>query len=39
MCGIASALFLGGWQIPGVEPEQQEANFLLQCVGAVIFQL
>jgi NADH-quinone oxidoreductase subunit H len=39
MCGIASALFLGGWQIPGVTPEQQEANFLLQCVGAVIFQL
>ena len=39
MCGIASAIFLGGWQIPGIEPEQQEANFLLQCVGAVIFQL
>ncbi|HMI85657.1 MAG TPA: NADH-quinone oxidoreductase subunit NuoH [Polyangiaceae bacterium] len=39
MCGIASALFLGGWQIPGMSPEQQEANFLLQCVGAVIFQL
>ena len=39
MCGIASALFLGGWQIPGVTPEQQEANFLLQCVGAVVFQL
>jgi NADH-quinone oxidoreductase subunit H len=39
MCGIASALFLGGWQIPFVDPEQQEANFLLQCLGAVIFQL
>jgi NADH-quinone oxidoreductase subunit H len=39
MCGIASALFLGGWQIPGISPEQQEANFLLQCVGALVFQL
>jgi NADH-quinone oxidoreductase subunit H len=39
MCGIASALFLGGWQVPGLSPEQQEANFLLQCVGALIFQL
>jgi NADH-quinone oxidoreductase subunit H len=39
MCGIASALFLGGWQVPGVTPEQQEANFLLQCLGAVVFQL
>jgi NADH-quinone oxidoreductase subunit H len=39
MCGIASALFLGGWQVPGLSPEQQEANFLLQCLGAVVFQL
>ncbi len=39
MCGIASALFLGGWQIPGMSPAQQEASFALQCVGAVIFQL
>ena len=39
MCGIASALFLGGWQIPGLTPSQQEASFPLQCVGAVIFQL
>jgi len=39
MCGIASALFLGGWQIPGLTPAQQEASFLLQCMGAVIFQL
>jgi NADH-quinone oxidoreductase subunit H len=38
MCGIASALFLGGWQIPGVSPAQQEASFALQCVGAVLFQ-
>jgi len=39
MCGIASALFLGGWQIPGVTPSEQEPNFALQCLGAVIFQL
>ncbi|MFO0762798.1 MAG: NADH-quinone oxidoreductase subunit H [Byssovorax sp.] len=37
MCGIASALFLGGWQIPGVSPAQQEAHFGLQLVGALIF--
>jgi NADH-quinone oxidoreductase subunit H len=39
MCGIASALFLGGWQIPGITPAEQEASFLLQCVGAVVFQV
>lgn len=37
MCGIASALFLGGWQIPGVTPAQQEAHFGLQLLGAAIF--
>ena len=37
MCGIASALFLGGWQIPGVSPGQQEAHFGLQLLGALIF--
>src|SRR6185503_9401633 len=39
MCGIASALFLGGWQIPGVSPAQQEASFGLQLLGAFIFLL
>jgi NADH-quinone oxidoreductase subunit H len=39
MCGIASALFLGGWQIPGVSPAQQEAHFALQVLGAFIFLL
>jgi NADH-quinone oxidoreductase subunit H len=39
MCGIASALFLGGWQLPGLTPAQQEASFTLQCIGAVVFQL
>jgi NADH-quinone oxidoreductase subunit H len=37
MAGIASALFLGGWQIPGVSPAQQEASFPLQLLGVVIF--
>ena len=37
MSGIASALFLGGWQIPGVSAAQQEAHFALQLLGAVIF--
>ena len=39
MCGIARALFLGGWQIPGVTAAQQEAHFGLQLVGAVLFLL
>ncbi|WP_438016100.1 NADH-quinone oxidoreductase subunit NuoH [Sorangium sp. So ce315] len=39
MCGIASALFLGGWQIPGVSPAQQEASFGLQLLGVFIFLL
>jgi NADH-quinone oxidoreductase subunit H len=37
MSGIASALFLGGWQIPGVTPAQQEASFALQLVGVLLF--
>lgn len=39
MSGIASALFLGGWQLPGVTPAQQEAHFALQLVGALFFLL
>lgn len=39
MCGIASALFLGGWQLPGYTAREQEASFALQCAGAVVFQL
>jgi NADH-quinone oxidoreductase subunit H len=39
MCGIASALFLGGWQIPGISPAEQEAGFVWQCVGALMFQI
>jgi NADH-quinone oxidoreductase subunit H len=37
MSGIASALFLGGWQIPGVSAAQQEAHFGLQLLGAFLF--
>jgi NADH-quinone oxidoreductase subunit H len=37
MSGIASALFLGGWQIPGVSPAAQEANIWLQLLGVVVF--
>jgi NADH-quinone oxidoreductase subunit H len=37
MCGIATALFLGGWQLPGVAPAQQEAHFGLQLLGTILF--
>jgi NADH-quinone oxidoreductase subunit H len=39
MSGIASALFLGGWQIPGVSAAMQEAHFYLQVIGAFLFLL
>src|SRR2546428_11091686 len=39
MSGIAAALFLGGWQIPGVTPAQQESSLALQLLGALVFQL
>lgn len=38
-CGIASALFLGGWQIPGVAPSEQETSLGLQIFGAFLFLL
>ncbi len=38
-CGIAAALFLGGWQLPGVTPGQQEASTLLQVLGVLMFLL
>ena len=37
MSGIATALFLGGWQIPFVSPAAQEASTALQVLGAVMF--
>jgi NADH-quinone oxidoreductase subunit H len=39
MSGIASALFLGGWQIPGVSAAQQETHIGLQVLGAFLFLL
>jgi NADH-quinone oxidoreductase subunit H len=38
-CGIATALFLGGWQIPGVAPSDQEASLGLQIFGTFLFLL
>jgi NADH-quinone oxidoreductase subunit H len=38
-CGIATALFLGGWQIPGVTPSDQEASLALQIFGTFLFLL
>ena len=38
-CGIATALFLGGWQLPGVSPAAQEASLPLQLGGTFLFLL
>ncbi|MCA9625386.1 MAG: NADH-quinone oxidoreductase subunit H, partial [Myxococcales bacterium] len=38
-CGIASALFLGGWQVPGFSPADLESNFGLQILGTFLFLL
>ena len=32
-------LFLGGWQLPFVDPLKQESSFGLQILGALVFQL
>ena len=37
MSGIAAALFLGGWQVPLVDPLEQSGSFWLQALGAFIF--
>lgn len=39
MCGIASALFLGGWLLPGVAPAEQQASLTLRVMGAGLFLL
>lgn len=39
MCGLASALFLGGWQIPGVPAAMQTEHRALQLAGALVFLL
>ncbi|MBW2452872.1 MAG: NADH-quinone oxidoreductase subunit H [Deltaproteobacteria bacterium] len=38
-CGIAAALFLGGWQVPGITPAAQEASIGLQLLGTLLFLL
>jgi NADH-quinone oxidoreductase subunit H len=37
MSGIAAALFLGGWQLPGLPGGAQEAHLWLQLLGAAVF--
>jgi NADH-quinone oxidoreductase subunit H len=39
MAAIASALFFGGWQLPGVSPAAQEQSLWLQVLGALMFLL
>ena len=39
MCGVAAALFLGGWQLPGVSPAQQESQLTLQVLGTCVYVL
>ena len=39
LCGIAAALFLGGWQVPGLAPGEQEAHFWLEIAGSALFLL
>jgi NADH-quinone oxidoreductase subunit H len=35
VAGLASVLFLGGWLLPGVTAEQQDASAVLELAGAV----
>jgi NADH:ubiquinone oxidoreductase subunit H len=37
LCGLACALFLGGWALPGVAPSRQEARPWLEMLGALTF--
>jgi NADH-quinone oxidoreductase subunit H len=37
VCGLACALFLGGWALPGVAPSRQEARQWLEMLGALTF--
>jgi NADH-quinone oxidoreductase subunit H len=37
LAGLAAALFLGGWSLPGVSPAQQDARPALELVGAIAF--
>jgi NADH-quinone oxidoreductase subunit H len=35
VAGLASALFLGGWTIPGLSAAQQDGRFALEAAGAL----
>jgi len=37
MCGLAAAIFLGGWQLPGLAPEHLEAHLAWTLLGAALF--
>ena len=37
MCGVLAALFLGGWQIPGLAREQVESHLGWTMLGVVLF--
>ncbi len=37
MCGVASALFLGGWYVPGVSAQEHEVSGSLQVLGTLLF--
>ena len=37
MCGLASAIFLGGWQLPGVATAQQQSHVALELLGSALF--
>lgn len=37
LCGVASALLLGGWSLPLVDRSTQERVFALQALGALVF--
>jgi NADH-quinone oxidoreductase subunit H len=37
IAGLVSALFLGGWSLPGLSPAQQDSRPALEVVGATVF--
>lgn len=39
LCGLAAALFLGGWSLPFVERSAHDRHFALQALGALLFLL
>ncbi|MEM1032204.1 MAG: NADH-quinone oxidoreductase subunit H [Myxococcota bacterium] len=39
LCGLAAGLFLGGWQLPGITPQDQAEHRGLQAAGVALFVL